>query len=56
MSALEDLNDFGLKDMSKHRQAELNALTSQEFLDLIRRKNIKVMSYGEYLDSIDRSN
>jgi chitin disaccharide deacetylase len=54
MSALEDLNDFGLEEMSKHRQAELDALTSPEFLELIHRKNIKVMSYGQYLDFIDQ--
>jgi chitin disaccharide deacetylase len=49
MSALVDLNPFGLEEMSKHRQAELYALTSPEFLELIERKGIRVLSYHDYL-------
>jgi hypothetical protein len=31
MNAMEDLNPFGPKEMSKHRQGELNGLLSPEF-------------------------
>ncbi len=46
MNAMEDLNIFGLKEMSRHRQAELNALISREFHDLLRQQQYRVVNYG----------
>lgn len=45
MSAMEDLNTFGLKEMSKHRQAELKALISPQFLQLLQSKSYRLINY-----------
>jgi len=47
MDALEDLNSFGLKEMSSHRQAELRALTSPEFRQLLAAKGVRLMTYHD---------
>ena len=49
MQALIDLNSFGLQDMSKHRQAELNALLNPKFLKVIKRNSIKLINYDELI-------
>jgi predicted glycoside hydrolase/deacetylase ChbG (UPF0249 family) len=45
MAAMEDLNVFGPKEMSKHRQAELNALISKEFQLLLRDPKYRLVNY-----------
>ncbi len=45
MSAMEDANPWGPKDMSKHRQAELNGLTSPKFLELLRSNRFRLINY-----------
>jgi hypothetical protein len=45
MSALEDLNTFGLKEMSKHRQGEMKALVSPEFQKLLRDPKYRLVNY-----------
>ncbi len=45
MSALEDLNTFGLKEMSKHRQGELKALVSPDFQKLLRDPKYRLVNY-----------
>ncbi len=52
MQALVDLNSFGLKDMSKHRQAELNALLNPKFLKVINQNNIKLINYADIISEI----
>ena len=47
MDALEDLNTFGPRDMSKHRQAELNALTSPLLRDLLQKKHARLTTYHD---------
>ena len=47
MDALEDLNSFGLKGMSSHREAELRALTSPEFRQLLSSKGVKLRTYAD---------
>jgi predicted glycoside hydrolase/deacetylase ChbG (UPF0249 family) len=47
MDALEDLNTFGPRDMSKHRQSELNALISPQFRDLLEKKHARITTYHE---------
>lgn len=45
MSAMEDLNLFGPKDMSKHRNAELNALISEPFQKLLHSAKFRLVNY-----------
>lgn len=49
LSALIDLNEFGLKEMSKHREAELNsllkAITSNDFT----KRKINLINYSEVI-------
>lgn len=59
MDALEDLNTFGPRDMSKHRQSEFNALTSPLFRYLLQKKHARMITYRELvrekgLDSMRR--
>lgn len=52
MDALVDLNPFGPKDMSKHRQAELRALLSPEFRSLLSERRIKLKMYSDMVKEI----
>lgn len=45
MNAMEDLNPFGPKEMSKHRFAELNALISPSFQQLLRDPKFRLVNY-----------
>lgn len=45
MSAMEDLNPSGPKEMSKHRNAELNALVSPQFQKLLRDPKYRLVNY-----------
>lgn len=47
MAALEDLNTFGLKEMSKHRGAELSALISPAFREACRARNVRFITYRD---------
>jgi hypothetical protein len=49
MDALIDLNTFGPRDMSKHRQSELTALTSPEFRELLVNKHARMTTYHELI-------
>lgn len=49
MSALIDLNTFGLPDMSKHREAELQALLSPAFRAAVQKHNIKLITYRDLI-------
>jgi hypothetical protein len=44
-----DLNPFGPEFMSKHRNAELEAFKSPEFLSTIRNKNIQLLNYSDLI-------
>lgn len=46
MAAMEDANPFGPKDMSRHRNAELNALISPQFQQLIHEAKYRLVNYG----------
>jgi predicted glycoside hydrolase/deacetylase ChbG (UPF0249 family) len=51
LGALLDMNtDGGLPEMSKNRQGELNALTSQRFSDALRARNVKLITYRQLID------
>lgn len=45
LSAMEDLNPFGPKEMSKHRQAELNALISPVFQSMLKEDRFRLVNY-----------
>lgn len=49
MSVLVDLNPHGLPEMSKHREAELRALTSAAFREALRQYNVRLITYRELL-------
>ncbi len=50
LAAMEDLNLFGPKEMSKHRNAELNALTSKQFQDFLHDKKYRLVNYKMLID------
>lgn len=50
LQAMEDLNPFGPKEMSKHRQAELNALLSPQFQSLIRNPKYRLVNYRTMIE------
>jgi predicted glycoside hydrolase/deacetylase ChbG (UPF0249 family) len=45
MNALEDLNPFGPKEMSKHRNAERSALVSPQFQQLLHDPKYRLVNY-----------
>jgi predicted glycoside hydrolase/deacetylase ChbG (UPF0249 family) len=49
MQALVDLNSFGLPNMSKHRNAELNALTSETFLRVSNQQGLHCITYRDLI-------
>jgi predicted glycoside hydrolase/deacetylase ChbG (UPF0249 family) len=51
LGALVDMNtEYPLPDMSKHRQAELNALTSSRFIQAVKARNIRLVTYRQLID------
>ena len=47
-----DLNPHGLKQMSKHRNAELDALCSEYFYNSLKRNNIQLITYQELIEKV----
>jgi predicted glycoside hydrolase/deacetylase ChbG (UPF0249 family) len=45
LGAMEDLNVFGPKEMSKHRNAEFNALISPQFQQLLHNPKYRMVNY-----------
>ncbi len=50
MNAMEDLNPFGPKEMSKHRNGELNALISPQFQKMLNDPKYKPINYRMLID------
>ncbi len=50
LGAMEDLNVFGPKGMSKHRQSELDAVLSPQFLSVIRDPRFRLVNYRTLID------
>jgi len=51
LGALLDMNtSFPLPDMSKHRQGELDALTSQRFRDALSARNVRLITYRQLIE------
>jgi hypothetical protein len=50
LAALLDMNTSGgLPEMSKNRQGELDAVTSQRFRDAVKARNIQLMTYRQLI-------
>ena len=56
LQAMIDMNSFGLKEMSKHRAAELNALLSAKEQILFEKNNINLINYGDLINKIGLEN
>jgi predicted glycoside hydrolase/deacetylase ChbG (UPF0249 family) len=53
LSALLDMNtDGGLPDMSKNRQGELDALTSQRFRDAVKARDVRLITYRQLIEML----
>lgn len=51
LGALIDMNtSFPLPDMSKHRQGELDALTSRRFADALKARKIRLITYRQLIN------
>ena len=51
LGALVDMNTDGpLADMSKNRQGELDALTSQRFRDAVKARNVQLITYRKLIE------
>ncbi|MFZ4620706.1 MAG: ChbG/HpnK family deacetylase [Bacteroidota bacterium] len=50
LRAMEDLNVFGPKEMSKNRQSELNSLISPKFQKLIQSNKYRLVNYKMLID------
>lgn len=56
MDALEDLNVSGLKGMSKHREAELHSLLSPAVCEVLKRNDVRLVTYRDLVRSIGLKN
>lgn len=52
LGAMIDMNTFGLKEMSKHRNAELNALLSATKENAFRKREITLITYKDLIKKI----
>lgn len=56
LRAMLDLNPTGPKEMSRHRQAELDALLSPEFTEALISNNLKLITYRELIEKFGLRN
>jgi len=56
LQAMIDMNSFGLPDMSKHREAELNALISAKQHNIFEKNIIKLINYNDLINEIGVGN
>lgn len=56
MSALKDMNSFGLKEMSVHRQEELASILSPKLLELLKKRNVIPISYKDLIEKVGLDN
>ena len=52
LQAMRDMNSFGLPEMSKHRNAELNALISAQQQNIFEKNNIRLINYSNLINEI----
>jgi predicted glycoside hydrolase/deacetylase ChbG (UPF0249 family) len=56
LQAMIDMNSFGLTEMSKHREAELNALISAKHQNIFEKNNIILVDYSDLISEIGLDN
>lgn len=56
MRAMIDMNTFGLSEMSRHRDAELNALIEAYKNNLFEKNNIQLINYDYLIENIGLEN
>ena len=56
LRAMIDMNAFGLKDMSKHREAELYALLRLQEENIFEKNQIRLINYNDLLREIGLDN
>jgi predicted glycoside hydrolase/deacetylase ChbG (UPF0249 family) len=52
LRAMIDMNSFGLSEMSKHRNAELNALMTAKRENIFEKKNIRLINYDHLIEEV----
>lgn len=50
LASMEDLNPWGPKNMSESREGELKALISQNFKEILKKKDIKLINYRQLIE------
>ena len=56
LQAMIDMNEFGLKEMSKHREAELKALLFAKRQNIFESNSIKLINYSDLINEIGIEN
>ncbi len=52
LQAMIDMNAFGLQEMSKHREAELNSLISAQQQNIFEKNKVKLINYNDLINQI----
>jgi hypothetical protein len=56
LQAMIDMNSFGLPEMSKHREAELQSLISAHKNNLFQKNGIKLINYSDLINEVGLDN
>ncbi len=56
LQAMIDMNSFGLAEMSKHRNSELNSLLSAKQQNIFEKNNIRLINYEDLINQIGLDN
>jgi predicted glycoside hydrolase/deacetylase ChbG (UPF0249 family) len=56
LQAMIDMNSFGLPEMSKHRNAELNALLDAKKENIFEKDNVKLIRYIDLINEVGLEN
>ena len=56
MSSLVQIGENSLLNMSKNREAQLNTLLSDEFREAVKKYNIELITYREFIEKNGREN
>jgi hypothetical protein len=54
MQAMIDLNEFGLEQVSRHRQAELHALLTPDIVKIWLQRGIRPLTYRQLMEKLGR--
>ncbi len=56
LAAMTDLNPFGPENMSRHRNAELDALISDEFKTALEKEGVTLLTYRDLINKLGLKN